>query len=257
MEQHPEDFKGLKDPQGTKETGTVDKALDVLFWLHRARRPCGVSELGRALDLPKSTTHRLLQALRRRRLVEREPGGGYRPGIALVALGAGVLSDEPVVAAARPVLEAEAAAGGETVFLAGARGGRLLVLDKQEGRGFLRASPSVGEEIPAEATAVGKLHLALAPEQLEGDFTPPPALARELRLVRRRGFATNRDEWIRGLSGVAAPILLDDGLVGALAIAGPSAHIRTDASGAFVARVRAASALVADRLAGRSREEAK
>jgi DNA-binding IclR family transcriptional regulator len=233
---------------------TVEKAVDVLFHLHEARQACGVSEVGRALGLPKSTAHRLLAALRGRRLVERDASGRYRPGIALVALGLGVLSSEPLVAAARAVLEAEAAASGETIFLAGARGGRLLVLDKEEGSSFLRASPRVGEEVPAAGTAVGKLHLALAPERLSGGPAMAAALRGQLERVRTRGWATNRDEWIPGLSGVAAPILLDGALVGAVAIAGPSARIQIEAGSAFVRRVCEAGEQIAARLAGRVRE---
>lgn len=115
----------------------------------------GVTDLGRALGLPKSSAHRLLAALAKRGLVDRDDRDRYRPGIALLALGLGVLDSEPIVAAARQVLEAGARDLGETHFLVGARGGRLLVLDKAEGSGFLRASPQVGSSVPVHATAVG------------------------------------------------------------------------------------------------------
>ena len=96
-----------------------------------------------------------MNSIGRRGLVERDERGRYRPGMALVALGLGVLEHEPVVGAAEPVLERTAADVGETVFLAAARAGRLRVLDKREGSGFLRASPRVGAEIPLHATAIG------------------------------------------------------------------------------------------------------
>src|SRR5262249_38784287 len=154
----------------------------------------------------KSTAHRLLAPLLRRGLVERDGSGRYRPGFALVALGLGALRGDPLVAAARPVLEAEAHAPGETVFPTAARGGRIAVLEKAEGRGFLRAAPQVGGTVPVHATAVGKLQLAHAPDDVRMDaplaaFTPstpatPDALAREVELARRRGYAENRDEWI-------------------------------------------------------------
>ena len=40
--------------------GTVEKAVDVLFHLHAEPAACGVTEIGRALALPKATAHRLL-----------------------------------------------------------------------------------------------------------------------------------------------------------------------------------------------------
>ena len=87
---------------------TVEKAIDLLFHLHHEDAPRGATAVGRALDLPKSTAHRLLSTLTRRGLLERDARGQYGPGIGLVALGLGFLDREPAVVAARPVLEFEA-----------------------------------------------------------------------------------------------------------------------------------------------------
>ncbi len=237
---------------------SIEKALDVLHHLHGQGRPCGPSEIGRALDLPRSTVHRLLAALGRRGFVESDARGQYRPGIVLVALGVGVLSREPVVVAARPILEREAEAVGETIFLAAARAGKLYVLDKEEGNGFLRASPKIGAEIPAHATAIGKIWLAFAPERVDAvrhsAFTPRtrsgPALERELSRVRAQGWAENRDEWIAGLTGVAAPVVVDGVLAAAIAISGASARLREPRR--LAPRIVAAARDVARRLEGRS-----
>ena len=137
---------------------TVEKALDVLFHLHDAGAALGLSEIGRALDLPKSSCHRLLSSLVDREIVDRDENGRYRPGLALLALGIGAQRGEPVISAARPVLETEAVRLGETVFLVGLRHDRLRVLDKVEGPGFLRAAPGVGDVIPKDVTAAGKLY---------------------------------------------------------------------------------------------------
>jgi DNA-binding IclR family transcriptional regulator len=242
---------------------SIEKALDVLFLLHREEAACGVTRIGRALGLPKSSIHRLLAALARRGLVERDEAGRYRPGIALVALARGSLERDPVVAAARPVLEAEAEALGETVFLVGGRGGGLVVLDKAEGKGFLRAAPSVGASVPVHATAAGKLYLAFGagevawPEAPLEAFTPRTpasraALEREVARARRRGFAENREEWIPGLAVVAAPILAAGRLCAALCVAAPAARLEALGRDAVVARARAAAARVGERLEGRA-----
>ncbi|MEB2345537.1 MAG: IclR family transcriptional regulator [Deltaproteobacteria bacterium] len=238
-------------------TTSVEKALDVLFHLHGAGA-AGVSEIARALALPKSTTHRLLGSLLRRGLVEQDEQGRYRPGLRLVALGLGVLDREPVVAAARPQLEAEARATGETLFLAAARGGRVVVLDKVEGTGFLRASPRVGEEVPLPVTATGLLHLAFAPESVARSASTPSgfaerqALAREVALARRRGWAQNREEWIPGLAVVAAPVLAAGRLVAVVALAAPAVRLPAGQTGRFARRVVAAAERIGATLEGRS-----
>jgi len=242
-------------------SGTIDKALELLFHLHEQPAARGVSELGRALQLPKSTAHRLLTSLSRRGLVERDALGRYRPGIALVALGLGVLEREPLVEASRPVLERTAEALGETIFLSGARAGRLYVLDKQEGSGFLRAAPRVGSEIPAHATAIGKVYLAFAADDLRraeselhrfthATLVDQALLAREIERVRASGVAEMHEEWIPGLSGVAAPIRLGPRLLGAIALAAPSSHFTGEHERVFREGVLAAATEIETRVAG-------
>lgn len=216
--------------------GSIDKAIDVLFQLHAAGEPQGVTAVARALGLPKSSVHRMLSVLARRGLVEQDEAGLYRMGVGLLALGLGVLDREPVALAAKPVLAAQARVVGETFFLVSARGGRLVVLDKVEGDGFLRAAPRVGTEVPAHASAVGKLYRAFAPDEVDwsGDaerFTDrtladPGALDRAAARARRRGYARNQDEWIQGLSVVAAPVRLGARMVAAVALAAATPRMR-------------------------------
>ncbi len=232
--------------------GTVEKAMDVLFHLHESPGAQGVTAIGRALGLPKSSAHRLLVSLGRRGLVERDDRGRYQPGMALVALGLGVLEAQPIVVAARPELEAAAREIGETFFLVAARAGELAVLAKAEGTGFLRASPQVGSTIPIDRTAAGKLWLAFDREALEpSSVEPSEALDRETERTRGKGFAVNRDAWIDGLSAVAAPIFAFERLEAVVAVAVPTARFGALGEDRLVARARDAAEHIAARLEGR------
>lgn len=200
----------------------------MLFFLHSEVEPRGVTEIGRALALPKSTAHRLLTALRRRALVEQDEGGRYRPGVGVLMLAAGLLDREPLVAAAQPELERGAADFGETFFLVAARGRRLVVLAKAEGTGVLRVSPAIGSEVPSSATAVGKLYKAHAPHLLDGarptrftehTIVDPERLAREVDASAERGFAVNDEEWLEDVAVVAAPIFVGGGIAGGVCTA--------------------------------------
>jgi IclR family acetate operon transcriptional repressor len=245
-------------------TSSVEKALELLFHLHEQGEPQGATAIGEALDLPKSSAHRLAQTLSRRGLLEQDARGRYRPGFALVALGLGVLEADPVVPAARTELAAEAAALGETVFLTAARQGGIVVLDKAEGTGFLRAAPQVGSRVPVHATAVGKLYLAFAPDQVDAGpalevFTPRTAvdreaLARAVEQARRDGWSENREEWIPGLSVVAAPVRPAGRMVGAIAMAGPTQRMDELGAERVARRMVEAAERVAARLAGGRRQ---
>jgi DNA-binding IclR family transcriptional regulator len=182
----------------------------------------------------------------------------------LVALGVGALDREPIVAAARPVLEAEAQVLGETVFLVAARAGRIIVLDKSEGEGFLRAAPRVGSTVPVHATAVGKLYLAFGNGSVEAPageltrfsdetITDRAALDDAVARAAERGFAENSDEWILGLSVVAAPVIATASvgrMLAALAVAAPTPRMRSLGFTTMGRRMVTAAARVTARFEG-------
>ena len=241
---------------------SIDRALDLLFVLHDAPQPLGVTEVARAGGLPKSSAHRLLAALSRRGLVERDERGRYAPGFALLALGLGVQSRDTVAAVARPVLFELAESLGETVFLCSVHAGALVVVDKAEGAGFLRAAPRVGARIPVHATAVGMLFLALRPGLLElgpepyeafGPTTPRtrPQLEARLEGVRALGVAESLSTWIPGLWVMAAPIRWRGDLCAAVAVAAPEARMPILGPVRVEQALRAAARRIDSRLAGR------
>ena len=238
---------------------TVEKAIDLLFHLHDQGQPQGVSALSRALDAPKSSVHRLLLALSRRGIVERDDHGRYRPGNGLVALGAGVLDREPVVSAARAVLPAVVERIGETLFVVADQGGTLRVLDKCEGGGLLRASPRIGSSIPVHCTAVGRFHMGYLP-----DVYPPADIAARYELSLRevgekverameRGWDSNIDEWQAGLGVIAAPVLVRGKLRAAVALGAATPRLQALGGEALAPRVAEAANLIAARLAGGGR----
>lgn len=251
---------------------TVEKALDVLFHLHAADAPQALGEIARALGLAKSSCHRLLATLAEREVVEQDDAGRYRPGLALLALGLGVQRREPVVELARTHLEAEADRLGETVFLVAARGGRLRVLDQCAGRGFLRAAPAIGDEIPSDVTAAGKIyHVHGAGDELRtavGEAGPERAghaallAPEECEAIRRLGHAVNRDAWIEGLSVLAVPVwqrTFDgrDRLVAVLALASSSSRFDALGEDRIAAHLTAAAAAVSERLGVREGTRAR
>jgi DNA-binding IclR family transcriptional regulator len=133
-----------------------------------------------------------------------------------------------------------------------------------EGTGFLRAAPGVGDVIPSDVTAVGKLYRVFGDHTDYTDHTDYSRLAGigpettvahdpiESDEIRRRGYALNRDAWIDGLSVLAVPIWQQEGesarrLVATLALA--AATPRFDALGREAISRRLLSAT--DRIAGR------
>ncbi len=240
---------------------SIHKATEVLFFLNSQPGPCGISAVASGLGMPKASAHRLLKELQFRNLVKQDERGMYGLGVGLLALGLGASRAEPLVRVARPILQSAAASVGETFFLVSERAGELVVLDKAEGAGFLRISPRIGAQIPVHATAVGRLYLAFAPERVQLDesrltaftrSTPstPAKLRRSVALVRREGVAASDEEWMQGLSAVAAPVFFAERLLGAVVVACVAPRYRELGVGSLASAVKRASQQLADELEG-------
>lgn len=238
---------------------TVEKALDLLFHLHDAGGAVGVSALGRALHMPKSSVHRLLGAMVRKGIVERDERSRYRPGTGLLALGLGILDREPVVGCARAVLPEFVERIGETMFLVGQRGRKLVVLDKCEGRGLLRVSPTVGSEVPVHCTAAGALFMAHAPDE----FSPAAVAAEaqgavvELAYLQNRaaaalaqGWSSNFELWQPGLAVLAAPVIVRGRIRAVVALAASAPRLEELGGKALAPCTVAAAQQIAARAAG-------
>ncbi|MXX17079.1 MAG: helix-turn-helix domain-containing protein [Gammaproteobacteria bacterium] len=238
---------------------TVEKALDLLFHLHDAGGAVGVSALGRALDMPKSSVHRLLSAMVRKGIVERDERARYRPGTGLLALGLGVLDREPVVVCARAVLPGFVEEIGETMFLVGRRARKLIVLDKHEGRGLLRVSPTVGSEVPVHCTAAGALFMAHTPEDFSSAAVAaetrdadvdPSYLQNRADAALAKGWSANFELWQSGLSVLAAPVIVRGQIRAAVALAASAPRLAELGGEALAPRVVAAARQIAARAAG-------
>lgn len=235
-----------------ERSGTVDKAVRALEALHAGGGSASLAELAGRLRMPKATVHRLLASLAAHALVEQDGEGRYRLGVGLVRLGLGAQALDPIARVARPELERAARAFGETFFLVVARGGRLVVLDKVEGTGVLRAAPAVGSEVPVDVTASGRLYLAHAPE-LVGAAGASGAALRAAQQAAKRGYDINEGEWIEGLTVIAAPVLARGGLHGCVACAAAAPGLRGRRLEAAVRHTRGAAERVARALQGEGR----
>jgi IclR family acetate operon transcriptional repressor len=233
-----------------QRSGTIDKALSVLEALRRSGDFVALGELAARVGMPKGTLHRLLASLSAHELVEQDAEGRYGLGVGLVRLGLSAQSVDPIVRIARPELERAVRAFGETFFLVTARAGRLVVLDKVESSGVLRAAPNVGAEVPVETTASGRLYLGLSPGSLDVSEHKRRAVRDLVQRACERGYDTNEGEWIVGLTVVAAPILEGKRLWGTVASAGAAQQLTDERLSALIRGTREAASRIGAALCG-------
>ena len=99
------------------------------------------------MELPKSTTHNLLNTLASRRYVEKREDGRYALGPAIIALTQAVRINVELRDVAAPLLRALAEACRESVYLTVLDGDCALYIYAVESSDRLRARSAVGDRV--------------------------------------------------------------------------------------------------------------
>ena len=199
----------------------VDRAAQLLVRVVESPRSLAIGELAETSELPKSTTSRLVAALERQGLLQRDGDRGrVRPGPVLLRFTQRTKPTVTLIELADEHLDELADESGETVNLAVPTPLGVDQLSQRDSRHFIGSTNWVGRRVPYHATANGKVFLAwgaAASDQQE---------AQDLRAIRGRGYATAVDELEVGLSALAAPVFGGDGsAVAALSISGPTIRL--------------------------------
>ncbi len=213
-------------------TQAVDRAFSLLLNILEEKSPLYLSDLAKRHELPKSTTSRLLAAMERQGVLQRDRSGAFLPGQVLNSFARAHNHESILIAQMRPVLQKIADETGETANLAVAGNGYINLIDQVDGHYLLGATNWVGKKVAYNASALGKILLAhsvvpLPTGRLE-KYTPSTIATRakldaELEKVRAQGFATIIDELEEGLTAVAAPLFGANGrAIGAISLSGPT-----------------------------------
>jgi len=185
----------------------------------------GNAELSRRTGIPRPTVSRLTYTLASLgHLVYVAGQEKYRMGQGALPPGQRYLSGAGIRDIAQPLMQSLAFATDCTVALAAPDRHDMLYLEVCQPRGALVMRLTPGSRLPMATSAIGRAWLAgLAPARraavlavLERHHGPRwPAmrgkLERALREHARRGFCLAHAEWDRTVSGVAAPVRLQDG----------------------------------------------
>lgn len=235
----------------------VEKAFLILGTLEAADAPIGLSELTRRCGLPKSSVQRICTTLTSLGAIDKVDTG-FQLGPLLFRLGQRVPVRRSLRDAALPFMEDLYVAVRQTIHLAVLDGDEAYYVERIAGRRSDAVPSRVGGRVPLHCTATGKCLLAFGdPQLLQAIAGPlerrtrytmvePPMIEASLAVVRRDGFAVEREEHRLGYGSVAAPILDgEDRIVAAMSITTRSAELDVDR---FAPSLRAASLGVGRRL---------
>lgn len=195
----------------------ISRALNILNALSRAGRALSLAELTDMCQLPKSTTHRLINSLVLDGYVEVLPRGYYAIGHDFLCLAARSLRSRilwHIGLIPRQLRDTT----GHSSYVGMLQGDEIVYLHKVASS----ASPidGVGHACPANCSAIGKAILATMPwSQVYDIFSEHGLKSRtshsivkfdeleeDLCETRRRGYAVSNEENTLGVISIAAPI---------------------------------------------------
>lgn len=220
------------------------RAFRVVEVVARRADGCSLTDVVDEVDLPKQTVHRLVGQLESAGVLIREPKTRrLQLGARLEHFAIATLMNGPARRERHAILKAVVDSVGETCNLTALAGTDIVYLDRVETSWPLRMMLAPGSHVPLHATSSGKLLVSLLPkpqrdrllDQLalrsftENTIVDRAAFERELQETRRRRIGINRAEHLRGLCGVAVPVMVDrQRACAAVAIQAPEGRMTLD-----------------------------
>jgi DNA-binding IclR family transcriptional regulator len=213
-------------------TSMVNRVAEILETFH-GRSGLTLAQVVSRSGLPRSSVHRILEQLVAVQWLTREDNV-YRMGVRMLELGGLAVRQDALHAAALPYMYDLNMTSRFVVHLAVLSGTDIVYLEKIGGRFAVDLPSRVGSRAPAYCTAVGKALLAFGGDDLVREvvdaglkartrftITNRADFERELRRVRERGAAFEREECLPGIGCVAAPVRGAGAPVGAISLCGP------------------------------------
>jgi DNA-binding IclR family transcriptional regulator len=192
------------------------------------RHPNGLkaAELARTLNIPVTTTLRIMTTLHLEGLA-RKHDGRYELGPVLIQLGNVALAGTEVRELALPVLQSLTAATEETSHLAIPCDDRALIVAVQDSAHPLRAASRPGFLAELNCSSTGKVFLAYLhrdrvreffgkskpPARTPRTLTTPAELTKEAEVTLARGYSLDDEEFNPGVRCLAVPVFGSDGTV--------------------------------------------
>jgi len=211
------------DTEQTTGTQLLDRTVGVIKLLGEfGEKGARMSEIAGSLGLKTSTAHRIVTALERHGLIERERATKrYRLGLALFALGATAADGTGLRKLCRPALLRLAGETGDTVFLMARSGLNVVCVDRQEGSYMLDSlTGHVGGQIPMGVGPASQAIMAFLPQDEANAILEANAalyaryhgvsadkIRASLPQIRAQHYALDHGELVAGISALAVPIL--------------------------------------------------
>ena len=191
--------------------GVLERGIAVLECFSAERLRLALRDIAELTGLDKATLLRLLAVLQRARMVQRDDGGQYAPGPALLHMGMLYHRTFDLGSRLQPAMREVMQQTGETVAFYVRTGSERMCLYRENSANEVRHHVEIGNRLPLVAGGASA-HVLLA---YTGGDTPL------MDDILRKGYAITRGERVAQMASVALPVFESDGsFLGALVVIG-------------------------------------
>jgi DNA-binding IclR family transcriptional regulator len=201
---------------------TLVKAIEILNLLLKEQDLLSVSHISKSLQMPRSSIYKYLSVLRTHWFVDfDERSKAYKLGLKFLEYSSLVQSQIRIDKTALPYMKKLSKILKETVILSVLLNKVAYCLERVEHESGIIFSMQPGTNLPLHSGASAKILLAFMPDDeietflreaelvayTENTITDPIELKKNLRQIRRKGYAYSDEEVDIGARAVAAPIV--------------------------------------------------
>jgi DNA-binding IclR family transcriptional regulator len=225
-------------PPRVRQVPALSRGISVLRLLGQNDAPLGVHAIARTLGLVPSTCLHILRVLVDEQLVTVDTETKkYAVGAGLVALARTAMRQHTFSAVVQADLDELSRRHGATALGVEASGlDHMVVVALARASSPLQIHVEIGSRFPALISATGRCVAAFcgAPwsdirkrfETLRWDAPPTlTAWRQEVKAAGVNGYAIDNGQYIRGVSIVAAPVIMPDGTINAVVMVGLREHM--------------------------------
>ena len=199
----------------------VDYALQMIALFAQNRNELGIADISNALGINKNAVSRIIEALLEKNWIylSNSVGKKYRLTMKPFSMMSASLEEDDMIKIANPILSKVHKETRDSVYLGIRNGDNVLYLLHYDSVKEVRVSGRVGGEYPLHLSAPGKVLLSYDSSTAITDYfaknpksqTPnsiksAEEFEREAEKIKKAGYATDNEEFSKGVICVACPI---------------------------------------------------